>query len=113
MRSRPGASTEMGGFAMLSPKQLFAGAIAAALLVLPAYAFDFGRPASSDEIKPWDIDVRPDGKGLPDGGRTVGHGGEFFAQTCVSCHGENGQGGINDRLVGGQGTLASDMPVKT
>ena len=38
---------------MLSPKQLFAGAVAAALLVLPAYAFAFGRPASSAEIKLW------------------------------------------------------------
>src|SRR5258705_11246151 len=72
MRSRPGASTEMGGFAMLSPKQLFAGAAAAALLVLPAYAFDFGRPASSDEIKLWDIDVHPDGKAWPDGGAPRG-----------------------------------------
>ena len=36
---------------MLSPKHLFAGMVTAALLVLPAYAFDFGRPASSDEIQ--------------------------------------------------------------
>ena len=98
---------------MLSPKQLFAGAVAAALLVLPAYAFDFGRPASSDEIKLWDIDVRPDGKGLPDGSGTVGHGKEVFAENCAACHGDNGQGGIKDRLVGGQGTLASDKPIKT
>ena len=98
---------------MLSPKQLFAGAVAAALLVLPAYAFDFGRPASPDEIKLWDIDVRPDGKGLPDGSGTVAHGKEVFAQNCAACHGENGQGGINDRLVGGQGTLGSDKPIKT
>jgi len=98
---------------MLSPKQLFAGAVAAALLVLPAYAFDFGRPASSDEIKLWDIDVRPDGKGLPDGSGTVGHGKEVFAENCAACHGDNGQGGIKDRLVGGQGTLASDNPIKT
>ena len=99
---------------MLSPKQqLFAGAVAAALLVLPAYAFDFGRPASSDEIKLWDIDVRPEGKGLPDGSGTVAHGKEVFAENCAACHGDNGQGGIKDRLAGGQGTLASDMPVKT
>jgi cytochrome c len=98
---------------MLSPKQLFAGAVAAALLVLPAYAFDFGRAASSDEIKLWDIDVRPDGKGLPDGSGTVEHGKEVFAENCAACHGDNGQGGIKDRLVGGQGTLASGKPIKT
>src|ERR1700752_333903 len=112
MRSRPGASTERGGFAMYSPKQLFAGAAAAALLILPASAVDFGRPASSDEIKQWDIDVRPDGKGLPDGSGTVEHGKEVFAENCAACHGEEGQGGIKDRLVGGQGTLASDKPIK-
>ena len=98
---------------MFSPKQLFAGAVGAAFLVLPAYAVDFGRPASSDEIKLWDFDVRPDGKGLPDGSGTVARGKEVYAQNCAACHGENGQGGIDDRLVGGQGTLASDMPVKT
>jgi len=98
---------------MLSPKQLFAGAVAAALVVLPAYASDFGRRASSDEIKLWDSDVRPDGKGLPAGSGTVGHGKEVFAESCAACHGENGQGGIKDRLVGGQGTLASDNPIKT
>ena len=98
---------------MLSPKQLFAGAVAAALLVLPAYAFDFGRPANPDEIKLWNLDVRPDGTGLPDGSGTAALGKEIFAENCAACHGENGQGGINDRLVGGQGTLASDNPIKT
>ena len=98
---------------MLSPKQIFAGAVATALLVLPAYAFDFGRPASSDEIKLWDKDVQPDGKGLPDGSGTARRGKEVFAENCAACHGDNGQGGIKDRLVGGQGTLASDKPIKT
>ena len=72
---------------MLSPKQLFAGAVAAALLVLPAYAFDLGRPASSDEIKLWDIDVRPDGKGLPDGS-----GRSQFGILADAVAGTNGKG---------------------
>ena len=42
--------------------------------VFPAWAYDFGRPASPDEIKLWDIDVRPDGTGLPKGSGTVAHG---------------------------------------
>jgi S-disulfanyl-L-cysteine oxidoreductase SoxD len=46
-------------------------------------------------------------------GGSVGHGKEVFAVNCAACHGQNGQGGINDRLVGGQGTLASDNPIKT
>ena len=36
-----------------------------------------------------------------------------IAENCAACHGANGQGGIKDRLVGGQGTLASDKPIKT
>ena len=39
----------------------------------------------------------------------MGHGKEVFAANCAACHGENGQGGIKDRLVGGQGTLTSDQ----
>ena len=55
------------------PKLLAAGAIPAAL-TSQALAYDFGRPATPDEIKLWDIDVRPDGKGLPEGSGTVAQG---------------------------------------
>lgn len=85
----------------------------AAALTLPASGYDFGRPATADEIKLWDIDVRPDGTGLPDGTGTVVHGKEIYRDNCEACHGPNGQGGIKDRLAGGQGTLASDKPIKT
>ena len=94
------------------PKLLAAGAIAAAL-PSQALAYDFGRPATPDEIKLWDIDVRPDGKGLPEGSGTVAQGKQVFADNCAACPGDNGQGGIKDRLVGGQGTLATDKPIKT
>lgn len=103
----------MGRSAMFSPERLFATALAAALLVCPAHAAEFGRPATAQEIRLWDIDVRPDGKGLPEGSGTAALGRELFAENCAACHGEGGQGGIKDRLVGGQGTLASGNPVKT
>jgi hypothetical protein len=57
--------------------------------------------------------VRPDGKGLREGRGTVAHGKSVYEETCAACHGANGQGGIKDRLVGGQGTLVSDKPIKT
>jgi cytochrome c len=98
---------------MPSPKLIILGVIAAGVLTSQALAFDFGRPATPDEIKLWDIDVRPDGKGLPEGSGTVAQGKQVFADNCVACHGDNGQGGIKDRLVGGHGSLASDMPIKT
>lgn len=93
-------------------KTLLAAALAFAF-VSPVLAYDFGRPATSDEIALWDIDVRPDGKGLPPGNGTVARGKEVFADNCAVCHGDNGVGGIKDRLAGGQGTLKSDTPVKT
>jgi len=93
-------------------KSLLTAAFALAL-VSPVLAYDFGRPATPGEIALWDIDVRPDGKGLPAGSGTVAQGKKVFADNCAGCHGDNGVGGIKDRLVGGQGTLASASPVKT
>jgi len=89
------------------------GAIIVSSLASSAHAYDFGRSATPDEIKLWDIDVRPDGDGLPEGSGTVAHGKEVYQNNCEACHGPNGQGGIRDRLVGGQGTLRTDKPTKT
>ncbi|WP_204313393.1 c-type cytochrome, partial [Klebsiella michiganensis] len=79
-------------------KLLLAGLFIVGLLAAPALAFDFGRPATPGEITLWDIDVGPDGKGLPDGSGTAAKGKQIFADNCAACHGENGQGGIKDRL---------------
>ena len=73
-----------------------------------------GRAALPDEIKAWDIDVRPDGQGLPEGKGTVAEGDQIFQDQCAACHGEFGQG--NGRwpvLAGGQGSLTADRPEKT
>lgn len=80
----------------------------------PAKKLGLGREALPEEIKAWDIAVRPDGKGLPPGKGTVKQGDELFQAQCASCHGEFGQG--NGRwpvLAGGQGSLTSDRPEKT
>ncbi|MDE5443184.1 c-type cytochrome [Bradyrhizobium sp. CSA207] len=98
---------------MRLPETLFASFAVAAACIAPALAYDFGRRPTPDEIRLWDIDVRPDGKGLPEGSGAVARGKQVFEENCAACHGDGGQGGIKDRLVGGQGTLASDMPVKT
>jgi S-disulfanyl-L-cysteine oxidoreductase SoxD len=61
---------------------------------LAAAANDFhglGRPATPDEIKAWDIDVRPDFKGLPPGSGSVSRGAEVFEARCATCHGSFGE----------------------
>jgi cytochrome c len=61
--------------------------------------YGFGTPATAEEIAAWDIDVRPDGQGLPGGRGNAFEGSKIYAVKCVACHGIDGAGGINDRLV--------------
>jgi cytochrome c len=74
---------------------------------------DFGRPAPASLIAAWDIDVRPDGRGLPEGSGTPDKGRDLYASQCAACHGKTGVEGPRDKLVGGIGTLATSKPVKT
>ncbi|MBR0688999.1 cytochrome c [Bradyrhizobium manausense] len=76
-------------------------------------AYGIGRPATAAEIAGWNIDVGRDGSNLPKGSGSVAHGRELFAQQCASCHGEKGEGGVGDRLVGGQGTIGTAKPIRT
>ena len=73
---------------------------------IKGYKPHFGSKATQEMIDAWNVDVRPDGKGLPPGKMTVEKGSEVFAKNCAMCHGEFGEGsGKNPVLVGGQGTL--------
>jgi len=62
--------------------------------------FGFGSDASAARVAMWDIDVKPDGDGLPPGSGTVAQGQRVFLTHCVACHGATGTEGPNDRLVG-------------
>jgi S-disulfanyl-L-cysteine oxidoreductase SoxD len=73
-----------------------------------------GREAKPDEIAGWDIDVRPDGQGLPPGKGTVKQGEAIYMQQCAACHGEFGESAGRWPIVaGGEGTLSSHDPVKS
>src|SRR5262245_23564389 len=74
---------------------------------------NLGRNATPAQIAGWDISVGPDGAGLPAGSGTAATGLTVYEQKCQSCHGASGAGQPNDRLVGGQGTLATKAPVRT
>jgi cytochrome c len=75
--------------------------------------YGIGKAATDAEISGWNIDIGRDGSNLPPGSGSVAHGREVFAAQCAACHGTSGEGGVGDRLVGGQGTLATKKPVKT
>jgi cytochrome c len=62
--------------------------------------FGIGRPASPEEIAALDIEVGPDGSGLPPGSATSADGAPIYAAKCATCHGATGKEGPNDRLVG-------------
>jgi len=62
--------------------------------------FGIGRPATPSEIAALDIDVGPDGVGLPPGRGTSADGAPIYAARCASCHGKTGKEGPNDVLVG-------------
>jgi cytochrome c551/c552/cytochrome c553 len=67
-----------------------------------------GRTATPAEIKAWDIDVRPDFKGLPPGAGSVAQGQALWDAKCVSCHGTFGESNeVFAPLVGG--TTAEDI----
>jgi S-disulfanyl-L-cysteine oxidoreductase SoxD len=90
--------------------------VVALSLSAPACAqspYGIGRPATAAEIAGWNIDIDRDGANLPAGNGSVARGREVFDQQCVACHGEKGEGGVGDRLVGGQGTIATSKPIKT
>lgn len=67
-----------------------------------------GRPATPKEIAAWDIDVRPDLKGLPKGKGSVAQGQEIWEAKCASCHGIFGESNETfSPLIGG--TTAADV----
>lgn len=85
----------------------FVAALAGGVGAQPAYP-GVGRPATAKEIAAWDIDVRPDFKGLPKGSGSVAKGQDVWEAKCASCHGVFGESNeVFSPLVGG--TTAEDV----
>lgn len=91
-------------------------AVAFATAVGAAYAqdqrFGFGHALSDAAVAGSNIDVRPDGIGLPAGRGDAAQGRAVYAQRCASCHGEDLKGAMG-ALVGGKGSLGTDKPLRT
>jgi mono/diheme cytochrome c family protein len=87
---------------------LLAGAVLAATAGAQSNFSGIGRPATAQEIAAWDIDVRPDFKGLPTGSGTVAQGMVLWEAQCASCHGVFGESNeVFTPLAGG--TTAGDV----
>ena len=94
-------------------------ALLAGILFLPAglcaqtRTLGIGHVARTDAVNAIDIDVLPDGQGLPPGSGSAVEGRAVYAARCAACHGPTGVEGPNDILVGGQASLRTARPLKT
>jgi cytochrome c len=59
---------------------------------IPAKQYGLGRAATAAEIAAQNIDVGPDGEGLPPGSGTAAQGAAIYQAKCAMCHGPTGQG---------------------
>ena len=68
--------------------------------------FGLGTKAEAEIIKGWDIDISPDGEGLPSGEATLAEGQVLYEKHCAVCHGIWGEGVLSwPPLVGDYETL--------
>jgi cytochrome c553 len=94
-------------------------ALIAAILFTPVAlcaqtrALGIGHVARTDSLNAIDIDVLPDGQGLPPGSGSAAAGRAVYVARCSACHGPTGTEGPNDVLVGGQDSLRTVRPLKT
>lgn len=77
--------------------------------------YGYGTTPTAAQISAWNIDVLPDGAGLPPGQGTVAQGETLFEGRCAACHGQFGEGvakypNLNDPSLA---DLKATPPVKT
>jgi S-disulfanyl-L-cysteine oxidoreductase SoxD len=83
-------------------------ALAISLGAARAESPHLGKPVSQGDLAEWDINILPDGTNLPPGSGKAAEGAKIFAEKCVFCHGDNGQGGRAARLIGGPAKASLD-----
>jgi cytochrome c len=76
--------------------------------------YGFGETPTPEMIAGWDIDIRPDGQGLPPGSGSVADGEVLYEEQCAACHGVFGEGeGRWPKIAGGFDSLTESRPEKT
>jgi hypothetical protein len=90
----------------MSTRKLLGFAVILTLALSARVAFaqapNLGKPVSPADIASWDINILPDGSGLPPGSGTPAEGARIYAAKCSACHGPEGKGATSARLVGGE-----------
>jgi len=110
------------------PDRKIVAAVCAALAVGGAWAagypekFEFGNPATPEEITKVAIAIDAEGRGLPAGKGDYAAGKAVYERSCIACHGPKMEGvanlpnmpsGAALQLIGGRGTLNTPRPVTT
>ena len=73
--------------------------------------FGVGRAPTPEEVRAWDIAIRPDGAELPPGRGTAKEGAALYTQKgCAGCHGRTGSGSMAPTLIKSDGTTKSTVP---
>ena len=78
--------------------------------------FEFGTAPTTAEIAAIDIDIMPDGRGLPSGRGHGVTGRIVYAEKCAACHGDNLEGNVElgaAALIGGRGSIGTPQTNKT
>ena len=75
---------------MRKPILAFACMLAFGTATAVAETPGLGKPITEADITAWNIEVLPDGSGLPPGSGTFKQGEVVYAQKCALCHGEKG-----------------------
>ena len=95
MLSQAGPSIRGEKSVMPTPRSLLLSAWLSAIVFMghvSGQILGLGKPISPSDFAAWNIDVQPDGTGLPPGSGTSDQGAAIFADNCSACHGENGRG---------------------
>ncbi len=110
------AGSASSGAAVVETTDPGNGATGRAGAAQPVYGF--GTPATESQIAAWDIDIGPDGAGLPPGQGTVAEGLDVWVRhRCILCHGPTGREGPNDiitgRIPGDEFPFANDRSLRS